>query len=153
VYAAQAWHWVDPVTGGHKAADALRPGGWLALFWNRADLDGCEWHDDLQPIYERIAEPLTHKNIRHLQDNTAKHNTGKLISTERFGDAAVRHIPWAQTYTTAEYVTLLGTYSNHRMLPDAQRRELHDAIAASIDAQGGVIEHPYITDLVASPVR
>src|SRR5258708_7699983 len=34
VIAAQAWHWVDPVAGAAKAAQALRPGGRLAVFWN-----------------------------------------------------------------------------------------------------------------------
>src|SRR5947208_4459723 len=34
VIAAQAWHWVDPVAGAAKAAQVLRPGGRLAVFWN-----------------------------------------------------------------------------------------------------------------------
>src|ERR1044072_4243974 len=34
VVAGQAWHWVDPVAGAAKAAEALRPGGLLAVFWN-----------------------------------------------------------------------------------------------------------------------
>jgi len=34
VIAGPAWHWVDPVLGAHKAAEVLRPGGRLALFWN-----------------------------------------------------------------------------------------------------------------------
>ena len=34
VTAAQAWHWVDPVAGAAKAAQALAPGGLLAIFWN-----------------------------------------------------------------------------------------------------------------------
>jgi SAM-dependent methyltransferase len=33
VIAGQAWHWVDPVAGAAKAAQALRPGGRLAVFW------------------------------------------------------------------------------------------------------------------------
>jgi SAM-dependent methyltransferase len=36
--AAQAWHWVDPVAGAAKAAQVLRPGGRLAVFWNAAQL-------------------------------------------------------------------------------------------------------------------
>ena len=32
--AGQAWHWVDPDVGAAKAADVLRPGGRVALFWN-----------------------------------------------------------------------------------------------------------------------
>ena len=150
--AAQSWHWVDPVRGGHKAADALRPGGWLTLFWNRADLDECAWHDDLQPIYARITKTLTHDRVRHKIENTSKHSTEQLIRTERFGPSVVRHVRWSAMYSTAEYIALLTTYSDHRLLPDDQRTELHAAIAASLDAQGGVIEHPYFTDLVASPV-
>ena len=34
VVAGQAWHWVDPVAGAAKAAQVLRPGGRLALFWH-----------------------------------------------------------------------------------------------------------------------
>jgi SAM-dependent methyltransferase len=34
VVAGQAWHWIDPVAGAAKAAQALRPGGRLAAFWN-----------------------------------------------------------------------------------------------------------------------
>src|SRR3954452_1939104 len=34
VVAGQTWHWVDPVAGAAKAAEVLRPGGRLALFWN-----------------------------------------------------------------------------------------------------------------------
>jgi SAM-dependent methyltransferase len=34
IIAGQTWHWVDPIVGGAKAADALRPAGRLAIFWN-----------------------------------------------------------------------------------------------------------------------
>jgi hypothetical protein len=34
VIAGQTWHWIDPVAGAVKAAQVLRPGGRLALFWN-----------------------------------------------------------------------------------------------------------------------
>lgn len=38
VIAGQAWHWVDPVAGAAKAAQVLRPGGRLAVFWNAFQL-------------------------------------------------------------------------------------------------------------------
>jgi SAM-dependent methyltransferase len=34
VVAGQTWHWVDPIAGAAKAAEVLRPGGRLAVFWN-----------------------------------------------------------------------------------------------------------------------
>jgi SAM-dependent methyltransferase len=33
VVAGMTWHWVDPVAGAARAAQVLRPGGRLALFW------------------------------------------------------------------------------------------------------------------------
>lgn len=154
VSAAQSWHWVDPAIGAQKAADALRSGGWLAMFWNRASLDACEWHDALQPIYARIAgSGMTHEQLRHKVENTSRDNSEQLFATNLFEDPVVRHVPWVQQYSTREYVDVLGTYSDHRMLPDAQRTALHAAIAAELDARGGVVDHPYVTDLVAARVR
>jgi len=34
VCSGQAWHWVDPEQGARRAAELLRPGGRLAVFWN-----------------------------------------------------------------------------------------------------------------------
>ncbi|WP_205786966.1 class I SAM-dependent methyltransferase [Specibacter cremeus] len=34
VIAGQTWHWIDPVAGAAKAAQVLRTGGRLAVFWN-----------------------------------------------------------------------------------------------------------------------
>ena len=34
VVSGESWHWVDPVAGAAKAAEVLRPGGRLAVFWN-----------------------------------------------------------------------------------------------------------------------
>lgn len=34
VCSGQAWHWVDPAVGCARAAEVLRPGGRLAVFWN-----------------------------------------------------------------------------------------------------------------------
>src|SRR3954468_20220782 len=31
--AGMTWHWVDPVVGAARAAQVLRPGGRLAVFW------------------------------------------------------------------------------------------------------------------------
>jgi SAM-dependent methyltransferase len=34
VVSGQTWHWVDPIAGADTAAQVLRPGGRLAVFWN-----------------------------------------------------------------------------------------------------------------------
>lgn len=39
---AQAWHWVDPQRATAEAARVLRPGGTLALVWNKRD-ERVDW--------------------------------------------------------------------------------------------------------------
>ncbi len=53
VVSAESWHWVDPVAGAAKAAEVLRPGGRLAVFWNTgrppADLE-----EAFAEVYRRV---------------------------------------------------------------------------------------------------
>jgi SAM-dependent methyltransferase len=151
VVAAQSWHWVDDEIGPRKAAEVLRPGGWIALIGNRPDLDACRWHDDLQPIYQRIAPGMEHE-ARQSFSNSLPPAVDHPERGGWFGTPVERSIPWVARYTSAEYVAFLNTHSDKRMLPDAQRAELFAAIRASLDAAGGVIDHPYVAELVAAPV-
>jgi SAM-dependent methyltransferase len=152
VAAAQSWHWVDPVVGPVKAAYVLRTGGWIALFWNRPNLDDTLWHDELQPIYERVTPHMTHD-----KNTTAAYATERAVvqlgRSHLFGPCMSVDVPWAGRYTTREYIELLGTYSDHRILPEAQRTELHGSIAEWLDARGGVIDHPFVAEFVAARVR
>ena len=153
ITAAQSWHWVDPARGPRKAHEVLRPRGWLALFWNGSALDDCEWHDELQPIYKRIAPEMAHDTLHHAQDSSVRVRLHELSDSGLFDEPVVCHVPWVTRYSTDQYIALLGTHSNHRLLPDEQRAALHTAIAESIGARGGEIEHPYTTDLVAARVK
>jgi len=151
VVAAQSWHWVDDEIGPRKAADALRAGGSITLMWNRPDLDRSAWHDDLQPIYERIAPGMEH-SVRKSFSSALPRAIEHLGRDGRFGPLIQRLVPWVAHYTTDQYIAFLNTHSDKRMLPDAQRAALFDAIRTSLDASGGVIEHPYIAELLAAPV-
>ncbi len=151
VVAAQSWHWVDGEIGPRKAAEVLRPGGWITLIWNRPDLDSCAWHDDLQPIYERIVPGMEH-GVRKSFSNSLPRAAAQLERDGWFGTPVQRLVPWVAQYTSAEYIEFLNTHSDKRMLPDDQRAELFAAILESLDARGGVIDHPYVGELVAAPV-
>jgi SAM-dependent methyltransferase len=149
VVAAQSWHWVDDQIGPRKAAEALRPGGWITLMWNRPDLDGCKWHDDLQPIYERVTPGMEHRVRKSFSDSVPR-AVEHLDRDGWFGPPIQRLVPWMARYTTDEYIEFLNTHSDKRMLPEDQRTALFDAIRASLDRAGGVIDHPYVGELVAA---
>ena len=139
VYAAQAWHWVHGADRYEKAANALVPGGILALFWNKPR----EWKGALgaenDAAYRAYAPALTGSVGKWELDRTLSEFT----ASDRFRGAMKRLITWKQNYTTAEWVTLLGTHSDHRILPEAQRTELHAAVGRAIDAHGGHVEVTY----------
>lgn len=139
VFAAQAWHWVHSADRYEKVAGALAPGGTLALFWNKAR----EWEgalgDDNNAAYNEHAAALTSSVRKWELDRTLD----EMAATAAFTGVTKRVLTWVQRYTADEWVTLLETHSDHRILPEAQRARLHDAVRRVIDAHGGTVDTTY----------
>jgi SAM-dependent methyltransferase len=58
VFAATAWHWIDPAIKYRRAWDLLRPGGHLA-FWSATHVfpaGGDQFFRDIQDVYDEIGE-------------------------------------------------------------------------------------------------
>lgn len=139
VFAAQAWHWVHSADRYEKAATALAPGGTLALFWNK----GRDWTGGLRAdndaAYEKYAPALISSVGKWELDRTLD----EIAAVDEFQGATKRVITWSQTYSTAEWLTLLGTHSDHRMLPEVQRTRLHAAVGHAINDHGGQVDVTY----------
>ena len=58
VASGTAWHWVDPEVGYGKAAAALGPGGFIALFLNLHPTPYTEFFLDFHTVYRRVAPEL-----------------------------------------------------------------------------------------------
>ena len=148
VYAATAFHWIPPEVGYPKAALALKPGGALAVFINAHPWPYPGFPEEVHAVYARqLPERLEKKD----PPNTAakiEAQTEAMRSTGLFEAVEVRTYPWTETYTTAEYLQLLNTYSDHLALEEEPRRRLYEAIADLIDTRyGGKVENPYLTEL------
>lgn len=145
VTAAQAWHWIDPGVRLHRAHAVLRPGGWLALFWNTADPDDhTPLRRAIDGVYDRLVageSPLPSCSGLPTPDRDV------LPDDLAFGPPVRRHIRWSQRYTTAEWLDLLQTHSNHRLMAPATRDAVLAAVRGVIDAHGGVFEARYRTVL------
>ena len=96
----------------------------------------------LDAIYERMAPELAGGSSGGGAAHAAAIGTSGL-----FGPVEERTYRWSDRRSAASYVRLLGTHSNHRMLPEARRRALQDAVAGAIEAHGGTIEISYVTEL------
>lgn len=145
VTAAQAWHWVDPEIGFAKAHDALRPGGGVALFWNWERERPTDIDVVFDDVYQRLAPELVKEPLKHRVGEAIR---DELAASPHFGDVTVRQYPWEKVYTPETYVDLLGTHSDHRMLPDDHRERLHDGVAAVIDGLGGSVTIGYTTEVL-----
>ena len=149
VTCAQAWHWVDPVAGWDRAAAVLRPGGWLALWWNWPAAEPPELGAALDAIYAVHGTELDFRNLRRQQEELEEPDEAPPGSG--FGPPLDRRYPWVQTYTTEELLDLLGTHSSHRLLAPDQLAALLADIGDAVDHNGGVFEQRYVCQLNAFP--
>lgn len=155
---AEAFHWLDEATAYRKIARLLRPGGALALFWNRhVQSDRSRgFFEAAQEIYKReapeIVNPEDYKGLPRA-DGVSGRSDG-IYETSLFGEVAVRKYPWEAEYDAADYIRLLSTYSGHINLDDDSRRRLFRGIADLIDAEfGGSIVKRYVSVLYLAHAR
>ena len=145
VISAQAFHWVSTEIGYPKAARSLKPGGYLALFWNvPAGLRG-KIGSDLDKIYQDITPALASRE--NVLEETIQERCEEIARSGCFGPVFVQRFPWSRTCLTREYIGLLSTYSDHIRLPAQTRKSLFDKITAAIDLQGGSIDKEYVAVL------
>jgi SAM-dependent methyltransferase len=147
VLSATAFHWLDPETRMRKSADALRPGGTLAIVSTHHVLGGSvQFFVDVQRCYERY-DPDTPPGLRQQAAADIPEDDAEFTASRRFGPVAFHDYAWERTYTTAEYLDLLLTYSNHRALPADSQAGLLTCIGRLIDSCGGSITKSYLTQL------
>lgn len=145
VFAAQSFHWVDPRLAFGKSAHALAPGGTLAIFGNRPLVDGdTALHRELREAYARHASGIVHSQVGY---NSGDNLRRLLDESGSFEPAQSREYPWQRDYTTDDYLTLLGTQSDHRMLPASELETLLDALRAVVDRHGGIRPARYVAAL------
>jgi SAM-dependent methyltransferase len=155
VFAAQAWHWVDPERGTAAAHRLLRPDGVIALCWNHPapTPSAGDLRAHLDEVYEREAPDLAVREPglkgRDITDGSSPH--GRALA-QWFGPAAVHEQPWSARYDAAGYTALLATQSDHRLLAPARLERLLAAIAEAVEARGG-IEVGYVCRLVLAHPR
>jgi len=143
VTCGQAWHWIDADAGLAQLRRLLRPGGVAALFWNRSDFSrAADLRRELDEVYARLAPDLESSlassgvGAKGEAPPTDPPPAGFVEAEEVVHEQVV-------TYTSAAWVALLGTHSNHVLLEDDRRRALQAEVARVIDAHGGAFDLVY----------
>ncbi|WP_327365690.1 class I SAM-dependent methyltransferase [Streptomyces sp. NBC_01217] len=149
VVCATAIHWIDPARRFTAAADALRPGGTLAIVTTHHVAGGSEeFFAQAQRCYERW-DPATRPGVRLSDEASMNTVFGELEHPPWDGPVRVGRHAREITYTAEQYLDLLMTYSGHRDLAPGARNGLLACIRALIEKHhGGRITKRYLHELL-----
>ena len=153
VIAAQAWHWVDPVAGAAKAAQALHPGGRLAVFWNALQLSS-DLAEAFAEVYRVVQSGLPFNPWAMPVLDAYTRMSGKaadgMRQTRAFGEPEEWQFEWDRYYTRDEWLEVVPTTGGHNQIPRARAQELLAGMGAAIDAIGGSFPAHYTTVVVTA---
>jgi SAM-dependent methyltransferase len=133
VYAATAWHWLDPAIRYRKAHQLLRPGGHLA-FWSARHAfprDFDPFFTEIQQVYDSIGESYDGEWPPDPPDKIPD-QSGEIEGSGLFEDVNVRRYVWAKTYSAEDYIALLNTFSGHIAMDSGKREHLYGEIRERI---------------------
>src|SRR6185436_8908223 len=154
IAAAQAFHWIDPAIACAKSRALLKKGGGLILIWNIRRDGSAQERAALDDIYRLCAPELANNQAggrtaaagtSETAYLTAKAMVDKAVADGLFLNPRTFRARWQQRCTATEYLTLLGTYSDHKRLESQQKEKLYAAIELYINGNGGNIVIPYET--------
>ena len=129
VFAATAWHWIDPRVRYQRAWEALRPGGHLAL-WAQEHVfpeGGDPFFEEIQDVYDEIGDGMPPDAVRARPGELEDDRAG-IEASGRFEVTGVRQYDWARVYRAEEYIELLNTFSGHLSMASWQRERLYGEI-------------------------
>lgn len=142
VVAAQAWHWVDPGVRFEKAAQALVPGGVLAVIGNVPLPAPADFIARIEPLFRRHAPHLwgPAPETWYLPSGPLP----ELFPTaQRFGPVVHRLYPYTVIHTPESFEGLHRSFSYYQALPPADRDALIGGMAAIVAAGGGEFRADY----------
>jgi SAM-dependent methyltransferase len=154
IYAATAWHWLDPRVRWSRAAALLRPGGDLAVF-----SAGHAFPIGFDPFFSRIQETYNAIGERidgwpppppdELPDPTPEYE-----ASGHFRVTTVRRYVWALTYDADSYIRLLQTFSGHIAMPATHRERIFGAVRDLLaDRPDGLLTRHWVATLVVARRR
>lgn len=152
VAAAQAWHWVDPRLAFPKAARALAPGGWLAIFGHIPLPPASPLLEDMQAVHARIAPEMWGPTPEtwYLPSGPV---AGLIAASDLFGPVVHHGYAFTRTHTPESFADLFGTVSHYNAMAPDRRAALLAGLKDVIAAHGGRYLLPYETHLYMAQLK
>ncbi len=135
VCGAQMWHWVDAPAAAAEVRRVLRPGGWLAVWWNDVSADGHDWYDAQQDRLETLSTTGYQRSYR-----TADY-AGQL--GEHFSRVGTWTGSWEREQDWPTYERWLLSKSYVAALPDVAAFVAAERASLAAAFPDGVIREPF----------
>jgi SAM-dependent methyltransferase len=153
VIAAQAWHWVDPIAGAERAAQALRPAGRLAVFWNAAQVPS-ELAEAFAAVYREVLPDLPFNPwARPALDSyltMAGLAADGMRRSDGFSEPEQWRFDWEHDYTRLDWLAQVPTTGGHNRLPPGQLEAILAGMGAVIDAAAESVTVQYAAVVVTA---
>lgn len=145
---ATAFHWLDPGPALGRTATLLRPGGWIALWWN---VFGDPERPD--PFHEATKELLAPLGTgpsggSHGVPSFALDSRSRLadLAAAGFEEADGEVVRWTARLDPATIRALYATFSNITRLPERDGQRVLAALARVAEVEfGGRVERPFVS--------
>jgi SAM-dependent methyltransferase len=149
VTAATSFHWLDADRAVPMIARVLRPGGWLALWWNVfGDPELPDpFHDATLHVLEGLAPSPSAgvKGVPFALDVGARVSD---LTSRGFEDVKYEPMRWTLRLNAPGTRRLYETYSNIARVPDADRRRILDEIERIAEVEfGGHVDREMVTPM------
>ena len=143
VMAADSLHWISPEFAYPQAAAALKDLGAVAFFWHvPVEVDG-PLADELNAVYAAFDPEVENPDRAYSLGWVSEIIRENFHRSGCFAEPQMRTYAWAERMQAREFTGLLRTYSGHRGLEPAQRRDLYAGIRAAIERHGGTVARTF----------
>ena len=143
IYSASAFHWIPEEIGYKKVYDMLKDGGVFARFANHPfrDKGKPELSEEIDQIYAEYYYKYHNKEPETPVEYTEQQAHDRALTAEKYGFTDIQYKLFyrTRTFTAKEYITLLGTYSEHIAIEESIRNEFFSKIEEAINRHGGEI--------------
>jgi SAM-dependent methyltransferase len=141
---ADAFHWIPPEIGYPRLAQALKPRGSAALFWNVPVDPQTEWSQAIAEVYHEVAPSMENPEQGQSLEWLEEVITQNFAQCGQFGEVTEKKYPANMELTTEAYLKLLRTFSGHRGLDEKTRGALFWGIRSVLEAFGGRVKRPHV---------
>lgn len=147
VYSAAAFQWIPERIGYPKAYDILKKGGTFAMFMMRPDIQPGGGYTD-EPLYSQIQEVYA----KYFHPENEYKCSLDYDAREKYGFVNLECREYLKTreYNSDDYISLIGTHSDHITLREPEKSRFYEGIRKAIlDAGNKIILYDKITMYLA----